>query len=372
MPRASAAGPVITIKGRRYINFSSNDYLGLANHPDIVGAARSALDEFGFGSGASRLLAGGTVVHERLEKLIAGFKQTDAARIFNSGHAANTGLIPALTTEQDIIFSDELNHASIIDGCRLSKAKTVTYRHKDISHLDELLKKQKGRRKMIVTDTVFSMDGDIAPIKKLFDLCRSVNSSPASRHSLLLYLDDAHGTGVLGKGRGALAHFDVRPEPWVVQMGTFSKACGSFGAYCAGAADVIEWISSTARSLLFSTALPASAAAASIAAIRIIRDNPELIRKLWLNREILITGLEGLGYDCMGSVTPIIPIRAGSVREAVRFSAYLYERGIYAPAIRPPTVKEPRIRITVSAAHEDRHMERLLDVLRSWQKKRKD
>jgi 7-keto-8-aminopelargonate synthetase-like enzyme len=201
-------------------------------------------------------------------------------------------------------------------------------------------------------------------------LCRSVNASQVTKHALLLYLDDAHGTGVLGRGRGALAHFDISPEPWIVQMGTFSKACGSFGAFCAGAEDVIQWITSTARSLLFSTAIPPSAVAASIAAIRIIKNNPQFVRKLWLNRKYLLEGLAGLGYDFAGTETPIIPIMTDSVHEAVSLSSFLFEHGCYVPAIRPPTVKGPRIRITVSAAHEEMHMEKLLALLKAWREKR--
>ena len=370
MARTSAVGPLIWIQGRRYINFASNDYLGLANHPEVVGAAGKALEDYGFGSGASRLLAGGTILHDKLEKLIAGYKETDAARLFNSGHAANTGMIPALTSEKDIIFSDELNHASIIDGCRLSRAQTVVYRHGRVSHLEKLIKQRCRGRKIVITDTVFSMDGDIAPLRELYDLCSSLNSSPVTTNPVLLYLDDAHGTGVLGQGRGALAHFNISPEPWIMQMGTFSKAFGSFGAFGAGAEDVIQWISSTARSLLFSTALPASAAAASIAALRIIKNKPHLIQKLWLNRGKLVEGLEGLGYDCMQSQTPIIPVRTASVHEAMRLSSFLLEHGCYVPAIRPPSVKEPRIRITVSAVHEDRHREKLLEILEKWRGKR--
>ena len=361
LSRASAAGPMITLRGKKFINFASNDYLGLANHPDVLNAARAALEIYGFGSGASRLLAGGAVLHDRLERSVAGFKEVPAARMFNSGYAANTGVIPALSSEQDVIFSDERNHASIIDGCRLSSAQTVIYHHGDVAHLEQLLKQRCRGRRIVVTDTVFSMDGDIAPLPDLYRLCR--------RKSALLYLDDAHGTGVLGKGRGALAHFNIRPEPWIVQMGTFSKACGSFGAFVAGSSDVIDWISNTARSLLFSTALPAAEAAASIAALRIIRKTPQLVEKLWLSRSRLVEGLEALGYDTMQSETPIIPVKAASVHDAVRLSHFLCEGGVYAPAIRPPTVKEPRIRITVSAAHADSHVEKLLVLMKKWKKK---
>jgi len=358
LSRASAAGPVVTIQGRRYVNFASNDYLGLANHPEVINAVGTALKDYGFGSGASRLLAGGTVLHDRLERHIAGFKQTEAARLFNCGYAANTGVIPSVSSEGDIIYSDELNHASIIDGCRLSRARTVIYRHGDVAHLETLMKQPCRGRRIVVTDTVFSMDGDIAPLPDLYRLCR--------RNGALLYLDDAHGTGVLGKGRGALAHFKIPPEPWIVQMGTFSKACGSFGAFVAGSRDLIDWISNTARSLLFSTALPAAEAAASLAALRIIRSTPRLVRRLWQSRNRIAGELEHLGYETMGSETPIIPVRAASVHEAVSLSRFLFAGGVYAPAIRPPTVRAARIRITVSAAHEDRHMEKLLVRMRTW------
>ena len=365
LARSSSQGPVIRINNKKYVNFSSNDYLGLADHPDLVNAAVQATHKYGFGAGASRLLAGGTLLHEKLEKSIAAWKGTDAARIFNSGHAANTGVIPALADENDMIFSDALNHASIIDGCRLSRAKTVVYRHKDIRHLQLLMKKcTAAGKKIVVTDTVFSMDGDIAPLRELFDLCSSVNSTLNPQPSTLLYLDDAHGTGVLGKGKGALAHFGIQPEPWIIQMGTFSKALGAFGAFAAGSNDVMQWVSNRARSLLYSTALPPAVIAAASAAVQMIRKDPALVQKLWSNRECLIKALHGMGYDNIVSETPIVPIKTASNEEAVRMSQFLFEHEVYAPAIRPPTVKEPRIRIVVTAAHEKKHLERLVSVLK--------
>ncbi len=360
LARSSAQGPVIAIGRKKFVNFSSNDYLGLADHPDLVKAAEQAMHKYGFGAGASRLLAGGTDLHEKLEKSIAAWKRTDAARVFNSGHAANAGIIPALAAEGDIIFSDALNHASIIDGCRLSRAKTVVYRHKDIRHLQTLMKTCKASgKKIVVTDTVFSMDGDIAPLEGLYDLCRF---NP--QHSTLLYLDDAHGTGVLGKGRGALAQFGIKPEPWIIQMGTFSKALGAFGAFAAGSDDVMQWISNRARSLLFSTALPPAVIAAASAAVQMLRKDRGLVQKLWSNREYLIKALHAIGYDNLLSETPIIPIKTSSNEEAVRMSQFLFEYGVYAPAIRPPTVKEPRIRIVVTAAHEKKHLNKLVSVLK--------
>jgi len=363
LARASSQGPVIGLGRKKLVNFSSNDYLGLADHPDLARAAAQAMHKYGFGAGASRLLAGGTLLHEKLEKSIAAWKGVDAAVVFNSGHAANTGIIPALADEGDVIFSDSLNHASIVDGCRLSKAKTVVYRHKDMLHLKNLLKKEQGRRRIIITDTVFSMDGDIAPLKELCDLCTAVNSSPITHHPLLLYLDDAHGTGVLGKGKGALAHYDIRPEPWIIQMGTFSKALGAFGAFAAGSDDVVQWISNRARSLLYSTALPPAVIAAANAAVQMIRKDRGLVQKLWSNREYLIKALHAIGYDSVLSETPIIPIKTSSNEEAVRISHFLFDHGVYAPAIRPPTVKEPRIRIVVTAVHQKKHLNRLASLL---------
>lgn len=370
LARASSQGPVITIGRRKFANFSSNDYLGLAGHPALVSAAAEAMQRYGFGAGASRLLAGGTVLHEKLEKSIAAWKGVEAAVVFNSGHAANTGVIPALADAGDVIFSDALNHASIIDGCRLSRATTVVYRHKDISHLQRLMKNCKtSGKKIIITDTVFSMDGDIAPLQELYDLCGSSNAPPDSEHSTLLYLDDAHGTGVLGRGKGALSHFAIKPEPWIMQMGTFSKALGAFGAFAAGSDDVVRWISNRARSLLFSTTLPPAVIAAGSAAVRMIREDQGLVQKLWSNREYLINALYAIGYVKIVSETPIIPIITSSIEEALSMSRFLFDNGVYVPAIRPPTVKEPRIRIVVTAAHKKEHLNKLVLLLQQLKRR---
>jgi 8-amino-7-oxononanoate synthase len=361
--RSSAQTARIYADGGELINFASNDYLGLANHPEVVNAAAESMRRFGFGSGASRLLGGGSILHDELEREIARFKGTEAALIFNTGYAANAGIIPSLAGEGDVILSDELNHASIVDGCRLSRAKTVVYRHRDVGHLSELMKQEKGERKIIVTDTVFSMDGDIAPLTDIHNLCSSLNADLSPSHSVLLYLDDAHGTGVIGNGKGALAHFDIRPQPWIIQMGTCSKALGSFGAFVAGNRDVIEWIINTARSFIFSTAIPACAVAASLKALELMEQRPEMIRQLWRNRTTLADTLREAGFDTGESETPIIPLKTGSVGEALKLSGSLYEKGIYAPAIRPPTVKEPRVRITVTAAHSEEDIRTLVDSL---------
>lgn len=355
LSRASAQGAVITIDGQRYINFSSNDYLGLSHHPDVLLSVWTSIQKYGFGSGASRLLAGGSILHEKLETEIADFKGTEDTRVFNSGYSANIGIIPAIAFEGDVIFSDELNHASIIDGCRLSRAKTVIYRHGDTTNLEQQMRKEQARRKVVVTDTVFSMDGDIAPLTELYGLCL--------QHGALLYLDDAHGTGVLGNGRGALAHFKLKPQPWIIQMGTCSKALGSFGAFVAGSSEMVQWISQTARSLIFSTALPSSVISGSLAALNLIKNEGYLIKKLWSNREKLAQALDRLGYDTQKSSSPIVPIMTGSVQNTVKIASQLFRKGIFVPAIRPPTVDKPRLRLTVSADHDPEQIAFLIKTL---------
>lgn len=358
--RASPQGPRVVFREKEYINFSSNDYLGLSAHPFVIETAKRAMDDYGFGSSSSRLLGGGSILHDELERKVAQFKGTEAALILNSGYSANTSIIPAISDEHTVLFSDELNHASIIDGCRLSRAKTLIYRHRDVSHLEELLKEQKLQKKIVITDTVFSMEGDIAPMEGIFNTCKS--------HDALLYLDDAHGTGVLGNGKGALSHFNIQPEPWIIQMGTFSKALGSLGAFIAGTSDLIAWILNTARSFIFSTTLPACVVAASIASLELIEKDSELMEKLWENRNKTSYLLQSAGYDIMGSETPIIPVRTGTLENTAQVSKHLYERGIFAPAIRPPTVKEPRIRITTTAAHTSEDIERLIEALTELKK----
>jgi 8-amino-7-oxononanoate synthase len=348
-------GHRIVLNGSEYINFSSNDYLGLASSPELAAAARKALDGFPFGAGASRLLSGGVSLHKQLEEKIAAFKGTESALLFNSGYHANIGVIPELASEGDTLFSDELNHASIIDGCRLSRARRIIYRHRDMGHLSSLLGEDRGNRKVIITDTVFSMDGDIAPVDELVSICSGIPGA-------ILYIDDAHGTGVLGKGRGSLAHFNIKPKPWIIQMGTLSKAIGSFGAFIAASRDVTDRLTNTARGLIFSTALPPSVVAASAAAIDIIENNGALVEKLWRNQKRAVEGIKNAGFKIVGEDTPIIGIIVGDIQATVAFAERLKQRGIYAPAIRPPTVKEPRIRVTVGAAHTDEDIDRLVGV----------
>ncbi len=349
-------GARIVLRGKECINFASNDYLGLAGHPALRKAASEAAEKLGAGAGASRLLAGGTSrLHERLEARLASFKGAPSALLFNSGYAANTGAIPALAGDGDAIFSDELNHASIIDGCRLSRARTHVYKHKDMDHLEGLLMDTESRRKLIVTDTVFSMEGDLSPLKELTDL--------AGKHNAMLYTDDAHGTGVLGGGRGALAHAGIAHAPHIIQMGTLSKAAGSMGGFVAAHDDIIEWILNKARTFIFSTALAPSSVAASINALELMESEPGLIRKLWENRSRLAGLLEEKGIGTGESETPIIPLRVSSSSHALEVSEALFNRGFYAPAIRPPTVPMPMIRITVTAAHEASDINGLSEAL---------
>ncbi len=361
----SSHGSNISIDGKTYINFSSNDYLGLSNHPEIIKAAAAALKKYGFGTGASRLLSGTYLTHVQLEERIAKFKKTEAALVFNTGYAANTGIIPAIAGGDTVIFSDGLNHASIVDGTRLSKADVKVYRHRDVNHLESLLKKSLNgksiRRRLVITDTVFSMDGDIAPLKDLASLC--------DRYDALLMIDDAHGTGVLGKtGRGALEHFGIKTAS-VIQMGTLSKAAGCYGAFVAGSKYLIDLLINRARSFIYSTSLPPAVAAAGCKAIDIIdRMSVGIRERLWKNRKSLYNGLENMGFDSLGSETPIIPVLAGDVRNALKLSEYLYENRIFAPAIRPPTVPEDkcRIRFSVTAGHTAEDIDKTLECLRKF------
>lgn len=353
--RESLQGRKIQLSGREFINFSSNDYLGYASDPALVEAATETLREYGLGAGASRLLAGGTMLHEALEKAIAQFKGTESAVVLNSGYSANTGAIPALTGAHDEIFSDELNHASIIDGCRLSKAKRSVYRHCDVADLRDRLKRSNARKKVVITDTVFSMDGDIAPLKDIFDLCTEEHA--------VLYLDDAHGTGVLGNGTGALDHFGMKSSDLIIQMGTLSKSLGSIGAFISADHGTIEYLINSSRSILYSTALPAAVVAAAKAALDNISSDTGRIMKLRSNIEMLHGELKALGINKGKSETQIVPVLCGSNEEALRLADFLIANGIYAPVIRPPTVKQSRIRISVTSLHEKEDIHMLINTL---------
>ncbi len=337
----------------------SNDYLGLSHHPGLAEAARAALDRYGFGSGASRLVSGTSPLHDELEMRIARFKATESAILFNSGYAANTGIIPALAGDGDLILSDSLNHASIIDGCRLSRAKVLIYRHRDMDHLEDLLrqKSQIGRR-LIVTDGVFSMDGDIAPLPDLVLL--------SERYDALLMVDDAHGTGVLGRtGKGTAEHFGLEGRI-PIQMGTLGKALGSFGAFVAGDNGLIRYLVNRSRSYIFSTSLPPSVCAASIAAMDVVEQEPGRRQRLWENRRRLTDGLTALGIGVNSSETPIIPVLIGSSEKALAAGQRLFDAGVFASAIRPPTVADgtARIRMTVTAVHSEHDIDTALAAVR--------
>ncbi len=352
----TAEGMKITIKGRSYINFASNDYLGLSKHPLVKKSAHKAIELFGAGSGAARLLSGGTLIHKELEKLICKFKDSEASLVLNSGYTANSCLIPAIADEDDLILSDELNHASIIDGCRLSRAKKLIYRHKDLQHLIRLIKDTPcNGKKIIITDTVFSMDGDIAPIREIYELCKSEEA--------LLYIDDAHGTGILGEGHGTLKHFGLSADNFVIQMGTLSKAVGCFGAFVCGTDILINWFINSARGFIFSTALPSSVVASSYASLKIIMEDKTLIKKLWKNTQRVMNTIKTLKLSTTDTQTPIIPILFENIEDAMRASNILHNSGIYAPVIKPPTVRTPRIRISISAGHTEEDIERLNKAL---------
>lgn len=365
--RGSSQGNRIMLGEKEFINFASNDYLGFSNNEEIIMAGIEVLKEYGSGGGASRLLSGGTIIHRRLEEKIALFKGAEDSLLFNSGYAANTGVIPAIAGKDDLILSDELNHASIIDGCRLSKAEIIIYRHRDADHIKEIISKKSPRTSgkiLIVTDSVFSMDGDISPLKEIYNICCELNSG-GNKIRALLYIDDAHGTGVVGDGRGALRHFGIDNEKWIIQMGTFSKALGSFGAFIAGSSDVIDWLRNNARTFIFSTALPASVAASSLKALEILEKDQRPVKRLWSNRERLLKGLSSLGFNLKESETPIIPLIFDGIDKVLLISRCLEEKGIYVPAIRPPTVKVPRLRITVTASHTEDDIERLVEGLKT-------
>jgi predicted pyridoxal phosphate-dependent acyltransferase len=336
----------VVMDGKRVLMFSSNNYLGLANHPGLKKASIDAALGYGTGSGASRLISGNMEIHRALEKELALFKGADRALLFSSGYHANVGVISALTREGDLILSDEFNHASIIDGCRLSKAEVKVYKHVDMNSLQRMLRGSSGfRRRLIVTDSVFSMEGDIAPLPDIVDL--------AERYSALVMVDDAHGTGVLGeKGKGAIEHFGLggRVE---IQMGTLGKALGSFGAYVAGSEDLIDYLVNKARSLLYTTALPPSVCGAALAALKILGERPDLISQLRNNTTYFKKGMRDLGYLIPERETPIIPLVLGDPSVTMEMAQCLLDEGVYVQGIRPPTVPDgtSRLRITLMTTH---------------------
>lgn len=352
-------GPRVSIDGRVVTLLCSNDYLGLANNPLVVKAAAEALKNYGLGAGASRLISGGMEEHVRLEEAIREFKGSEAAVVFNSGYHANIGCITTLAGRGTEIFSDRLNHASIIDGCVLSRAKVTRYVPRDMDSLERALKRSKARKKLVITEGVFSMDGTIAPLKDILFL--------ADRHSALVYLDDAHATGVLGKsGRGTVEHFSLS-HPSVIEMGTFGKAFGSAGAFITGRRELIGLLISKARPLIYSTALPPCVCAGARKAVELSCAMPELRQRLWENVDFLRKGLKGLGLDAMDSSSHIMPVLVGEAKKTMGLSERLLEKGVFIHGIRPPTVPKgtSRLRITLTAGHDRQDLESALSAIGS-------
>jgi 8-amino-7-oxononanoate synthase len=352
-------GPTIILDGQEVLNLSSTNYLGLANHPALRAAAKEALDRYACGSGASRLISGNMTLHLELEESIAKLKGADAALVFNSGFQANVGLLSTLVGEGDVIFSDDLNHASIIDGCRLSRARIVIYPHCDLDRLESELKRipQKSRR-LIVTETVFSMDGDIAPVREIVEL--------ASHHGAMVMVDEAHATGVFGPNGGGIVEELGVGEGVLVQMGTLGKALGGFGAYVAGSRNLRDFLINRCRSFIFTTSLPPVVIAMAKSAIDIIKSEPERRHALRENSQILKKGLERIGYSLGRSGSQIIPLMVGEGPKCMSMAEHLLRKGVYAQGIRPPTVPPgtSRLRIAPMATHTREQLERALKAFK--------
>ncbi|MFQ5683011.1 MAG: 8-amino-7-oxononanoate synthase [Candidatus Binatia bacterium] len=348
-------GPTLTLDGQKVLNFSSNNYLGLANHPSLREAAKTAIDRYGCGSGASRLISGNMTLHTELENKIAELKGTEAALVFNSGFQANVGILSTLVGEGDVIFSDALNHASLIDGCRLSRAKIVIFPHRDLDRLEyELKESSPSGKKLIVSETLFSMDGDEAPLGEIVDL--------AERYGAAVMVDEAHATGVFGPhGAGVVAKLGLG-ERILVQMGTLGKAIGAFGAYVAGDQRLRELLINRCRSFIFTTSLPPAVLAMAMAAIDLLYKEPQRRLALWHNCRTLKDGLRRLGFFLGESQSQILPLMIGDTRRCMAFSEMLLQKGIFAQGIRPPSVSPgtSRLRITLMATHTHGQLHRAL------------
>ena len=361
----SAQGAWLTVDGKNVLNFCSNNYLGLANHPKIVEAAQEATKKYGVGPAAVRSIAGTMDLHVQLEQRLAKFKGAEDVITFQSGFTANLGTISALVGKEDGVFSDRLNHASIIDGCRLSGAKIVPYEHNDPSALEDAIKDNLSnfRRALIVTDGVFSMDGDIAPLPDLVEVAR--------KYDILFMVDDAHGEGVLGKGgRGIVDHFGLHGKV-DIEIGTMSKAFGVVGGIVAGDKVIVEWLRQRGRPFLFSSAVTAPDAAACLAAVDLLEESTELVDKLWANAKYFKAEMKKLGFDTGVSETPITPVMLGEAPLAQQFSRELFEEGVFAMSIGFPTVAKgkARIRVMISAAHDNDDLGKGLDAFAKVGKK---
>ncbi len=365
-----AQGPVCHYDGREVINLASNNYLGLCDHPKLREAAVAAIEKYGVGSGAVRTIAGTMRIHMELEEKIARFKGVEACVVFQSGFTANAGTVSSILGKDDFILSDELNHASIIDGARLSRAKIKVFRHKDVAHAEELLKEiqHEPGRKLVITDGVFSMDGDIGPVGALADLCE--------KYGAIMMVDDAHASGVLGRnGRGSVDHFGCTQRV-DVQVGTLSKAIGALGGYVCGSRDLIDYLYHRARPFLFSTSHPPSVAASCIAAFDILENEPERIERLWANTKYFQEQLALAGFDIGGrttpkSETPITPIIIGDGRKTMDYSRALFEQGLMATGIAFPTVPEgkARVRCIMTSEHTRAQIDKALEMLTSTAKR---
>lgn len=351
--------PEACFDGHSIINLSSNNYLGLSTHRRLVDAAKQATEVFGVGSGAVRTIAGTMRIHLELEEAIARFKQVEASVVFQSGFTANAGTVSSILGKGDLIISDELNHASIIDGCRLSRAEIRVFPHKDLNRLEEILKETANfpGKKLLITDGVFSMDGDIAPLPALVEL--------GERYGAITMIDDAHSSGVLGRdGRGTVDHFNLHGRV-DIQVGTLSKAIGSLGGYVCGSRKLIDFLYHRARPFLFSTSHPPAVAASCLAAFQVLQEEPEWIKRLWDNTRFFKAGLDRLGFNTGQSETPITPIIVGKGDLAMQFSDELFAKGVFAQGIGFPTVPEARsrVRTIVTATHTKDQLQRALDVM---------
>jgi len=359
--------PVCNFDGQEVINLSSNNYLGLTTHPKLKERAVRAVEEFGVGSGAVRTIAGTMALHMELEEKIATFKHVEASVVFQSGFTANAGTVQAILGREDVIVSDELNHASIIDGCRLSRAEIKVFPHKDVEACEQILKEIQDRkcRKLLITDGVFSMDGDITPLPQLVEL--------AEKYGCIMMIDDAHSSGVLGRsGRGTVDHFDLHGRV-DIQVGTLSKAIGALGGYVCSHRETIEYLYQRARPFLFSTSHPPSVAATCIAAFEVLEEEPQLIEELWSNTDFFKEGLKKLGFNTGMSETPITPVIVGDAALAHQFSRELFQAGVFAQGIGYPTVPhgKARIRTIVTATHTREELSQALEIMESVAKKLK-
>jgi 8-amino-7-oxononanoate synthase len=352
------SGALLGVGGKTYVNCGSNDYLGLAADPRVLDAARTCLDEQGWGSAASPLLAGRGAAHEELEAELAAFEGTEAAIVFPTGFAANLATVSSVVSRGDAVYADELNHASLIDGCRLSRADVHVFPHGDWRRLEHMLTGTRhARRRLIVTDALFSMDGDFAPLVELAGL--------AERYQAMLMVDEAHATGVFGASGRGVAEFLGVAERVDIRVGTLSKALGGVGGFVCGSRSLIDWLVNRARAYVFSTAPPAAACAAALAALRIVRDEPDRRERVLAHAADLRTKLVGQGWDVGTSQSQIIPLMVGEPQQAVALAEQLFARGFYVPAIRPPSVPagQSRLRISLSAAHDAAMLERLVRAL---------